>query len=111
MPTGTDRKRQRYRLAIPPVSNRDIGRYQKGQILTQALHDAAEYAIAREAVVFRSASPSEYRLSQAADYACAVELTALKYREHEETPTDRRFFGAWSSFKRNVLKTVRRKAM
>lgn len=64
-----------------------------------------------EAVVFRSATPSEYRLSQAADYACAVELTALKYRANEETPTDRRFFGSWSTFRRNVLKTVRKKAM
>lgn len=67
--------------------------YDGGQhAATQALHDAVEYAIAHEAVVFRSATLSEYRLSQAADYACAVELTALKYREYEETPTDCRFF-------------------
>ena len=79
--------------------------------VTQALHDALEYALAREAVVFRSATPSEYRLSQAADYACAVELTALKYQAHEETATDRRFFGSWGTFRRNVLKTVRKKAL
>ena len=86
--------------------------YDGGQhAVTQALHDAVEYAIAREAVVFRSATPSEYRLSQAADYACAVELTALKYQAHEETPTDRRFFGSWGTFRRNVLKTVRKKAL
>ena len=53
----------------------------------------------------------EYRLAQAADYACAVELTALKYRAHEETATDRRFFGSWGAFRRNVLKTVRKKAL
>lgn len=86
--------------------------YDGGQhAVTQALHDAVEYAIAREAVVFRSATPSEYRLSQAADYACAVELTALKYQAREETATDRRFFGSWGTFRRNVLKTVRKKAL
>ena len=85
--------------------------YDGGQhAVTQAIYDALEYALAREAVVFRAASPSEYRLSQAADYACAVELTALKYQAHEETATDRRFFGSWGTFKRNVLKTVRKKA-
>ena len=71
---------------------------------------AEALALAREAVVYRAATPSEYRLSQAADYACAVELTALKYQAHEETATDRRFFGSWGTFRRNVLKTVRKKA-
>ena len=85
--------------------------YDGGQhAVTQAIHDALEYALAREAVVYRAATPSEYRLSQAADYACAVELTALKYQAHEETATDRRFFGSWGTFRRNVLKTVRKKA-
>ena len=85
--------------------------YDGGQhAVTQAIHDALEYALAREAVVYRAATPSEYRLSQAADYACAVELTALKYQAHEETTTDRRFFGSWGTFRRNVLKTVRKKA-
>lgn len=85
--------------------------YDGGQhAVTQAIHDALEYALVREAVVYRAATPSEYRLSQAADYACAVELTALKYQAHEETATDRRFFGSWGTFRRNVLKTVRKKA-
>lgn len=86
--------------------------YDGGQhAVTQALHDALEYALSREAVVYRSSTAVEYRLSQAADYACAVELTALKYLNHEETATDRRFFGSWSSFRRNVLKTVRKKKL
>ena len=86
--------------------------YGRGQhAVTQALHDAVEYAIAHETVTFRSATPSEYWLSQAADYACAVEPTALKYLVHEEAPTDRRFFGSWGTFRRNVLKTVRKRAL
>ena len=86
--------------------------YDGGQhAVTQALHDALEYALSREAVVYRSSTAAEYRLSQAADYACAVELAALKYQAREETATDRRFFGSWQVFKRNVLKTVRKKAL
>lgn len=86
--------------------------YDGGQhAVTQALHDALEYSLSREAVVYRSSTAAEYRLSQAADYACAVELTALKYQAHEETATDRRFFGSWSSIRRNVLKTVRKKRL
>lgn len=86
--------------------------YDGGQhAVTQALHDALEYALSREAVVYRSSTAVEYRLSQAADYACAVELAAPKYKAHEETATDRRFFGSWQAFKRNVLKTVRKKAL
>lgn len=86
--------------------------YDGGQrAVTQALHDALEYALARDAVVYRSATPSEYRLSQAADFACAMELAALKYQAGEETRTDRRFFGSWSQFKRNILKTVRKKML
>lgn len=85
--------------------------YDGGQhAVTQAIHDALEYALAREAVVYRAGTPSEYRLSQAADYACAVELVALKFQAHEETATDRRFFGSWGTFRRNVLRTVRKKA-
>lgn len=85
--------------------------YDNGQhVVTQAMHDAFDYALARRSVVYRDAAPLEYRLSQAADYACGIELTALKYVAHEETPTDRRFFGSWRTFKKNVLKSVRKKA-
>lgn len=49
--------------------------YDRGQhAVTWALHDAVEYAIARE-----------------------------------EAATDRRFFGSWGTFRRNVLKTMRRR--
>lgn len=83
--------------------------YDNGQsIVTSALHDAVEYALAKEAVVYRDAKPGDYRLFQLADYICTLELTALKYQAHAETPTDRLFFGQWGSFKKNYLRKIRK---
>lgn len=86
--------------------------YDDGQsIVTKALHDAAEYALSTEAVIYKYGSPREYRLSQAADLICTLELTALKYKAKEQTKTDERFFGAFGSFKKNYLKKVRKKLL
>ena len=63
----------------------------------------------QDAVVYRSAQPSEYRLSQVADYICTMELTAIKYAEHAATATDEKFFGKWSDFKKGILKETRKK--
>lgn len=83
--------------------------YDNGQsVVTNALHDAVEYALAREAVIYRDAEPADYRLFQLADYICTLELTALKYQAHADTATDRLFFGQWGSFKKNYLKKLRK---
>lgn len=43
--------------------------YDNGQhSVAESLHRAIEYALSKNAVVYRSTQPSEYRLSQAADY-------------------------------------------
>ena len=53
--------------------------YDNGQhSIAESLHLAIEYALSKDAAVYRSAQPSEYRLSQAADYICTMELTAIK---------------------------------
>ena len=84
--------------------------YDNGQhSIAESLHLAIEYALSKDAVVYRSAQPSEYRLSQAADYICTMELTAIKYAEHAATATDEKFFGKWSDFKRGILKETRKK--
>ena len=70
---------------------------------------AIEYALSRGTVVYRSAQPSEYRLSQVADYICTMELTAIKYAEHTTTATDEKLFGKWSDFKKGILKETRKK--
>lgn len=84
--------------------------YDNGQrSIAESLHRAIEYALSKDAVVYRSAQPSEYRLSQAADYICTMELTAIKYTEHTATATDEKFFGKWSDFKKGILKETRKK--
>lgn len=79
------------------------------QDITQVLHDAAEYALSANAVLYRTSRSQDYRLSQAADLLCTLELTALKYEAKEQTSTDERFFGAFGSFKKNYLKKVYKK--
>lgn len=54
-------------------------------------------------------SPADYRLSQAADYICTMELTALKCQDKASTATDEKFFGSWSQFKKGFLKEVKAK--
>ena len=84
--------------------------YDNGQrSIAESLHRAIEYALSKEAVVYRSAQPSEYRLSQAADHIRTMELTAIKYAEYAATATDEKFFGKWSDFKKGILKETRRK--
>lgn len=83
--------------------------YDDGQaMVTRALHDGFEYALAREAVVYRDAHPANYRMLQVADYACGIELAALKYEAHEDGATDRIFFGTRRDFLKNYLRKLRK---
>ena len=75
------------------------------------MHDAFAYALSKEATVYRNSEYRSFRLSQVADYLCALELTDLKYQAHEETATDTRFFGKASAFRKNYLKQARRKLL
>ena len=72
---------------------------------------AINHALSKNAISYRMASATEYRLSQAADYICTAELTALKYHDKAATATDAKFFGRWSQFKKGILKEVRAKRM
>ena len=84
--------------------------YDNGQrSIAVSLHLAVEYALSRDTVVYRSAQPCEYRLSQVASYICTMELTAIKFAEHATTATDEKFFGKWSDFKKGILKETRKK--
>ncbi len=73
------------------------------------LDDEMDYVLAREAVRYKPATASDYRLSQVADYVCTMELAALRYRDGESTPTDDKFFGTWREFKKGILKEIRAK--
>lgn len=84
--------------------------YDNGQqSIAEAVHKAVDYALSKDAVIYRSASPAGYRLSQIADYICTMEFTALKYADKASTATDEKFFGSWAQFKKGILKEVRAK--
>lgn len=84
--------------------------YDNGQkSVANAIHKAMDYALAKNVVTYRLASPEDYRLSQVADYICTMELTALKYEESRATATDEKFFGSYRQFKKGILKELRAK--
>lgn len=84
--------------------------YDDGQkSVAQATHKAVDYALSKDAAVYRLASFSDYRLSQIADRICTMELTALKYADKASAATDEKFFGSWSQFRKSILKEVRAK--
>ncbi len=86
--------------------------YDQGQgIVTKAIHDAVEYALSKNAIVYRDASPAQYRLLQVADLLCTLELTEIKYQAHEQTATDEKVFGTHGRFKKLYLRVARRKLL
>ena len=86
--------------------------YDNGQhMITEALHGAIEFTLSKQAILYRKASPSDYRLAQVADFLCTVELAAIKYENHEETATDIKIFGSAKAFRRNYLRLIRRKSL
>lgn len=86
--------------------------YDNGQAtVAHALHRAMDFALSRNAVVYRAAAPEKYRLSQAADYVCTMELATLRYRDKQATATDEKFFGSWSQFKKGILREMRAKRL
>lgn len=86
--------------------------YDGGQgVVTKAIHDAVEYALSKNAIVYRDASPVQYRLLQVADLLCTLELTEIKYQRHEQTSTDEKVFGTHGRFKRLYLRIARRKLL
>lgn len=86
--------------------------YDDGQrIITHVLHHAFEYAVSKQTIMYKEASPTDYRLAQMADFICGVELAAAKYRTGEIGPSETRFLGQWCDFKRTFLRKIRKKAM
>ena len=78
-------------------------------IVKSSLYDAVYDVLAKQAVVRRRTTMTEYRLSQVADYLCTIELAAVKYAAKENGGTYDKFFGGVGSFKKNWLKQARRK--
>ena len=83
--------------------------YDGGQnIVEKSLREAVGYALSKESILYRETRAEDYRLAQAADMICALELTARKYKAHEQTSTDEKMFGSAGAFKNNYMKTLKR---
>ncbi len=86
--------------------------YDNGQdIVKKALDQSVGFALSKNAVERKRTSMTDYRLEQAADYLCTIELAAIKYAAKEDGATYDKFFGGIGSFKRNWLKQMRRKLL
>lgn len=86
--------------------------YDNGQdIVKHALYDSVEFALSKQAIEKKRTTMTEYRLAQAADYLCTIELAAMKYTAKENGGTYDKFFGGIGSFKKNWLKQARRKSI
>ena len=83
--------------------------YDNGQEeITRVLHSGFEYVFGRQAIIYRSVRPEEYRLQQVADYVCGIELAALKYEAASPSKTESIFFGTRREFLKNFLKKLRK---
>ena len=60
-------------------------------------------------MLYRRTRPEGYRLTQAADLICTLELTSAKYLAKEQTRTDEKFFGSARMFRNNFMKALKRK--
>ena len=86
--------------------------YDNGQdIVKKALDQSFGFALSKGVLERRKTSMTDYRLEQAADYLCTIELAAIKYAAKEDGETYNKFFGGIGPFKKNWLKQARRKAI
>lgn len=84
--------------------------YDNGRdIVKQAFDQSIGFALSKGVVERRKASMTDYRLEQAADYLCTIELAAVKYAVKEDSEAYNKFFGGIGTFKKNWLKQARRK--
>ena len=84
--------------------------YDNGQdIVKQALDRSVGQVLSKGVVQRRKTSMTGYRLEQAADYLCTIELALIKYEAKEDGETYNKFFGGIGPFKKNWLKQARRK--
>ena len=83
--------------------------YDNGQEQVRRLLKEAFAIFSSKTEFVSNVKPEAYRLFQAADFLCSVELVALKIEEGIQSVSEMRFFGDRREFLRNILKPIRRK--
>ena len=85
--------------------------YDNGQEQVKSLLKDAFALFSATTLFVPNVQPEAYRLFQAADFICSVELVAAKIAESGMSTSECRFFGDRREFLRNILKPVRRKSL
>ena len=83
--------------------------YDNGQAQVKSLLKEAFAIFSAKTEFVSNVRPESYRLFQAADFICSVELVAAKIAEGIQSVSEMRFFGDRREFMRNILKPIRRK--
>ncbi len=82
--------------------------YDNGQVeITKLL--ASVFTILLPNVEIKRVIPSDYRLFQAADLLCSMELLKLKIESASVSESEREFFGNMRDLRKNYLKPLKRK--
>lgn len=84
--------------------------YDNGQIELSAILNAV-FSIYFSNVEFRKAEPQKYRLLQAADFICSMELLKIKRNEKRLSKSEEKFFYKPQELKKTFLKSIEKKKM
>ena len=84
--------------------------YDNGQIELSAILNAV-FSIYFSNVEFRKAQPQKYRLLQAADFICSMELLKIKRNEKRLSKSEEKFFYKPQELKKTFFKSIEKKKM
>ena len=84
--------------------------YDNGQSELSAILNAV-FSIQFSNVEFRKAEPQRYRLLQAADFICSMELIKIKKIEKRLSKSEERFFYKPQELKKTFLKSIEKKKL
>lgn len=84
--------------------------YDNGQVELSAILNAV-FSIQFSNVEFRKAEPQKYRLLQAADFICSMELLRIKRDEKRLSKSEQYFFYKPQELKKTFLKSVEKKRL
>lgn len=84
--------------------------YDNGQSELSAILNAV-FSIQFSNVEFRRAEPQKYRLLQAADFICSMELLKIKRNENRLSKSEEHFFYKSQELKKTFLKAIEKKKL
>ena len=84
--------------------------YDNGQMELSAVINAV-FSIQFSNVEFRIAEPQKYRLLQAADFICSMELLKIKHKENRLSKSEKQFFYKPQELKKTFFKSIERKKL